>query len=173
MQTKYIMKTIQTTLTLLCIILLYSIGNAQGNCPGDKIKVYRGATGCGCTCQKECITPAELPVYLANGWNTTGCWNCCKAKNWVDAGLPETSPDTLDQAVPDAPAKDSRLVSEQGVMIRVMDMTGRYVATVADAFIDHETDALLLDESGLEPGIYICQLQSGGSNETKRISVSE
>lgn len=84
------MKTIKTILTVLSLCCLYSFVDAQG-CQGDNIKVFKGASGCGCHCMKECVTPAELPVYLANGWNTEGCWNCCKFKNWVDAEIPKTS----------------------------------------------------------------------------------
>lgn len=88
--------------------------------------------------------------------------------------MPKISPDDLHlHAEPGLIAEAFRLASNRDVKIRITDMIGRYVATISDAFAEDETYALLLDQSGLEPGMYICQVQSAGSSETKRISVAE
>jgi len=165
------MKTIKNILTVLSLFLLYSFADAQ-NCPGDNIKVYKGGNGCGCHCLKECVTPAELPVYLANGWNTSGCYNCCKFKNWVDAGIPKTSIDELyPNAEPGSLTISFTLASESNVKIQVTDMTGRYVATVADEYRKDEENELIWDESALSPGIYFLTLEAGDQSETKMFSV--
>ena len=166
------MKSIQTILIVFSLMLMASFANAQGNCPGGKIRVYKGASGCGCHCMKECVTPAELPVYLANGWNTSGCWNCCWFKNWVDADAPKTS---LDQVYPNAEPGSLTisftLATESDVKIQVTDITGRYVATVVDEFREDHVNELIWDESELTPGIYLLTLEAGSSRDTKILSV--
>jgi hypothetical protein len=166
------MKATKTILTLLSLFLVCSYADAQNNCPGDKIKVFKGGNGCGCHCQKECVTPADLPTYLADGWNTTGCWNCCKFKNWVDVSNPKT---TLDEINPNA-KNDSLTVSftlatVSKVKIQIMDMTSRNVATIANQFFEDQTNELSWDHSSLEPGMYLLLMESTGYSETKKIAV--
>jgi len=140
------MKTIKTFLTILSLVALYSSAISQGNCQGGNIKVYKGAIGCGCHCQKECVTPAELPNYLADGWNTVGCWNCCKFKNWVES-------------------------SKSDVKIQVMDMAGRYVATVTGVYNEEQDNELILDQRELEPGMYLFQMETCAFNEVIKVSM--
>lgn len=162
------MKNFKTILTILSICSVYSFADAQGNCPGGNVKVYRGASGCQCQCQKECVTPAELPAYLAEGWNTYGCWNCCKAKNYVDAGAPDNFPDKLDSL-----SIFSGLVSTHDVRFKVMDMTGRYLVTAAIGVVEDEHNEITLEQSGLEPGVYLLHLESTGSSEVKKVMVTD
>jgi hypothetical protein len=167
------MKTIKSILTVLSFFLLYSVTDAQ-NCQGDKIKVYKGANGCGCHCMKECVTPAELPVYLANGWNTEGCWNCCKFFHggWVDAGTTKTSLEALiPNAEPGTITVAYTLSKESEVKIHVTDMTGRCVATVSDEYKEDLDNEVIWDQSLLSPGIYYLTLEAGDHRETKMISV--
>ena len=168
------MKIIKTILTVLSFFLIYSSVDAQGNCHGDNIRVYKGASGCTCHCLKECVTPAELPIYLANGWNTEGCWNCCKFKNWVDAGTPKTSLDEVRPNVePGSLTVAFTLAKESDVKIQVTDMTGRCVATVADEYREDLDNELIWNESALSPGIYFLTLVAGVHHETKMISVTD
>lgn len=150
------MNNIKTILMIFSLVLMYSFISAQGNCQGGNIKVFKGASGCGCHCQKECVTAAELPTYLANGWNTNGCWNCCKLKNWVDA-----SDESTIQGV--VPAK------EEIVTIDVLDMTGRFVETVE--YVETEDHELIWDKTGLTPGMYILSVKSGSYSENQIVSV--
>ena len=166
------MKAIKTILTVLSLFLLYSFADAQGNCPGDNVKVYKGGNGCGCHCLKECVTPDELPVYLANGWNTEGCWNCCKFKNWVDAGIRKTSLDEVrPNAEPGSLTVAFTLESESDVSIQVTDKTGRCVATVTDEYREDLDNELIWDNSGLSPGLYFLHFNAGAVTETTMISI--
>jgi len=169
------MKTIKSLLTVLAIFVLYSFATAQ-NCQGDNIKVYKGATGCQCHCMKECITPAELPVYLANGWNTDGCWNCCKFYHggWVDAEIRKTSLDSIIPNVePGTITIAYTLAAEGDVKIQVSDMAGRCVATVANEHKEDLQNELIWDQSNVSPGIYYLTLEAGDHRETKMISIVE
>jgi len=165
------MKTFKIILTVLSLFLIYSFADAQ--CQGDKIKVYKGANGCSCHCMRECVTPAELPVYLANGWNTTGCFNCCDWKWFVDAGTPKTS---LDEVTPNAEPGSITvaftLAKETDVRIQVKDMSGRCVATIADEYREDLNNELIWDNRTLSPGIYYLTLEADGHQETKMISVT-
>jgi len=166
------MKTIKSILTLLSIFLLYAFADAQ--CSGDKIRVYKGANGCGCHCMKECVTPAELPTYLANGWNTNGCWNCCPFKNWVDGKNKKTSLDEITPNVePGSVTIAYTLAAEGDVKIKVTDMAGRCVATVADEYKEDLDNELIWDQSDINPGIYYLTLETGDHRETKMISITE
>ena len=165
------MKTIKTILTVLCLFFLYSFADAQ-NCPGNNIKVYKGGNGCGCHCDKECVTPAQLPEYLANGWNTNGCYNCCKFRNWVDAGTLKTS---LDAVTPNAETGSMlvafTLAEESDVLIQVTDINGRYVDTVVNEYFEDHNNTLSWDNNTLSSGIYFLNMTAGCFHETKMISV--
>ena len=166
------MKTLKIILTALAIFMIYGLAEAQ--CPGNKIKVYKGANGCGCHCMKECVTPAELPVYLANGWSTTPCWNCCAFKWWVDGGIKKTSIDEITPNVePGSVTIAYTLAAEGGVKIKVNDVTGRCVATVADEYKEDLDNELIWDQSELSPGIYYLTLEAGDHHETKMVSITE
>ena len=165
------MKTIQIILVVVPLLLLCAASNAQ-NCSGDKIRVYKGATGCGCHCQKECVTPAELPTYLENGWNTNGCWNCCKFKNWVDADTRKTSFDEILPQVEQGLLSISfTLAAGSNVTIEVMDMSGRHIATLVDDYFEDVENELILDNKGLSAGAYLVKLEAGDFSETKQIAV--
>ena len=168
------MKTIQTLLTVLCLCLLFTMTHAQGNCKGDEIKVYKGGSGCQCKCLKECVTPAELPIYLADGWNTEGCWNCCKFYHggWVNT----TSKTTIDQIVtnPDAHTQTITytLVAQGDVKLQVTDLTGRVIETIKDEYREDLDNELIWSDSDLEPGVYMLTLSAGGFSDSKKISVT-
>ena len=165
------MKTTKAIITALSLFLLYAFADAQ-NCPGDNIKVFKGGNGCGCHCLKECVTPADLPVYLANGWNTNGCFNCCKFKNWVDAGKPKTSLDEVTPNIePGSLTVAFTLASEGDVKIQVKDLTGRCVATVVNKYVENQNNELIWDNHDVSPGIYLLNMTAGNYNETKMISV--
>jgi hypothetical protein len=163
----------KTYLTLIAVFILYSFTNAQ-NCQGENIKVYSGATGCGCHCQEKCVTPAELPFYLANGWNTEGCWNCCKFFHggWVDNEPSGISLDTLYPAAePGSMTLAFTLASECKVKIEVVDLTGRSVTTVVERFIEDQENELTWDNSDIPSGMYFLTMTAGVYNETKLVSI--
>ena len=164
------MKSLLTTVSIFSLVLTCSFATAQ-NCPGENVKVFKGANGCGCHCMKECVTPAELPVYLANGWNTIGCWNCCKFKNWVDAGIPKTSLELVNNTEPGLLTVAFTLAAESDVKIQVNDLQGRCVATIVDEYREDQDNELIWDKSSLSPGTYLVTLEAGSFSDTKVLSV--
>jgi len=168
------MKTIQILLIVFSILLVNSTIHAQGGCKGNEIKVYKGGSGCQCKCLKECVTPAELPNYLAEGWNTEGCFNCCKFYHggWVNT----TSRTTIDQIVPNPDAHTQTitytLVAQGDVKLQVTDLTGRVIETIKDEFREDLENEFIWSDSGLEPGVYVLTLSAGGFSDSKKISVT-
>jgi hypothetical protein len=164
------MNNIKIIAALFCLMLISSLSIAQGNC----IKVYKGASGCGCHCMRECVTAAELPTYLADGWNTSGCWNCCKLKNWVESDKAKTSLDAVHPNNQEGSLTVTfTLASKSDVKIEVADMTGRCVATVVDEYREDVDNELIWDKSELSPGTYFFTLEAGEHRETKMITIAE
>ena len=153
------MKNVKTILIIFSLVMMYSFVSAQGGCQGGNIKVYKGASGCGCSCMKECVTPAELPTYLANGWNTNGCWKCCKFKNWVEAGNQIDPYEVHFHSEIASTTASFPQGSENDVQIQVLDMTGRYVDT--PRYLQTEDNEIMWDQSGLNTGMYILNVKSG------------
>ena len=58
-------------------------------------------------------------------------------------------------------------------MIQVKDMAGRYVTTITNGYREDPDNELIWDQRGLEPGMYLLQLQSEGYGQTKKVSVME
>ena len=165
------MKKIKIIITVLALSMIYQLTYAQ-NCSGDKVRVFKGGVGCGCHCKKKCVSPEELPIYLANGWNTWGCFTCCWVTNEEEKSKNETSvTEVYPNQVPGSVTIAFNLPQESEVTIKISDSTGRSVATVANEFFEDGSNELIWDQSGLEPGIYLLHLQSAGYSETKKISV--
>ncbi len=165
------MKKIKIIMTVLALSIMCQYTIAQ-NCQGDKVQVFKGGVGCGCHCKKKCVTPEELAIYLANGWNTGGCFSCCYVSNEEEKSKNKTSvTEVYPNPVPGSVTIAFNLPQESDVTIKVLDSTGRFIATVANEFFEDGSNELIWDQSGLEPGIYLLQMQSPGFSETKRISV--
>jgi len=167
------MKTLRIILPMAALFFLYVFADAQ-NCQGNKIMVYQGGTKCGCHCKKKCITPDQLQGYLDSGWNTAGCFNCC----WVS--------DDEKSVAPYAELHEDNSYSTQGaltvaftlpeksdVKIELSDITGRYVATVADEFFEDTENELIWDQDEVTPGLYLLTIQSGANHVTRMVSVTD
>ena len=164
------MKTI-IIMMVLALGMISQLTYAQ-NCQGDKIQVFKGGNGCGCHCKKKCVSPEELPLYIANGWNTWSCYPCCYVDNNEEKIESEISlTDIYPNVAPGSVTIAFTIPRENEATIKVSDSAGRYVATVASEYFEDESNELIWDQSGLTPGIYLLQLQSGGYNEKKKISI--
>ena len=142
------------------------------NCPGNKVQIYKGGVKCGCHCKKKCVSPEDLPLYLNEGWNQWGCFTCCWVSNDEEYDIHVTA---LTAVVPNE--KDGSLSvsftleKESEVTLQLIDITGRKVATVANAIFSDTDNELIWDENELNPGIYYLTMHAGDYNETKMVSV--
>lgn len=57
------------------------------------------------------------------------------------------------------------------ISVKIFDMTGRLVKTLADKSFEQGVHELQWDAAGVNAGIYIVQLITGSYRETKKISV--
>ena len=55
--------------------------------------------------------------------------------------------------------------------VRLFDLAGRLVATLADGTLEAGAQGLRLDARRLEPGVYLCRLQAAGQIRTRRIVI--
>ena len=58
------------------------------------------------------------------------------------------------------------------VTVRLFDLAGRRVATLADGTLEAGAHELRLDTRRLEPGVYLCRLQAAGQTRAVRIVVA-
>ena len=156
---------------VLTLSVIYQFAAAQ--CSGSKVRIVKGSYRCGCHCQKKCVSPGDLPTYLANGWyQGDACFgSCC----WIRAGEDASIETSLTEIYPN-PASGSVTIaftlSQPGeVTLEVFDMTGRYVTTIARNIFDEASNVVTWDASRINSGIYFIKMKAGSYSAMKRISV--
>ena len=172
------MKKIKTILMIFSLIVMYQFGNAQ-NCQGNKVKVSKGFKGgCGCTCQSKCVLQSEVQTYIDNGWYIGDCIVakkfCCggwfRNSNAVDnteTMLTDIHPDPFSKAF----TISFNLSKQSKVSLQVFDMTGRYIATVANKTFEKNSNEITWNAGKINTGIYFLKMTAGEFNETRKISV--
>ena len=168
------MKKIKLMIMVLSLSVMYQFASAQTNCSSGHVLMSKGPrTGCGCQCQKKCVLYSDTLSYKNAGWRFGKCWgSCC----WIRTSNEEaTSETTLDEIYPN-PVSGSVTISftlaeQSQVTIQVLDITGRYVATVTNDIFEDESSEVNWDASGLNTGIYFLQLKAGSYSVTKKINV--
>ena len=175
------MKKIKLMFTILSLSVMYQFASAQTICGSGYVRMHKGpkAKGCGCQCQKICVAFQDTLAYKNTGWaiGPKCLWgSCCWVRTENDVSNEDAvAQSTLDEIYPN-PVSGSVTISftlaEQGqVIIQVLDITGRYVATLANAVFEDESSEVNWDASALNPGIYFLNMQSGNYSITKKISV--
>ena len=172
------MKKIKLMFTILSLSVMYQFASAQSNCSSGRVLMSKGPrTACGCQCQKKCVLFSDTLSYKNAGWRYGKCWgSCCCIRMSNPMSNEETVTETtLDEIYPN-PVSGSVTISftlaeQSQVIIQVLDVTGRYVATVANAVFEDESNEVSWDASVLNSGIYFLNMQSGNYSITKKISV--
>lgn len=162
---------------VLSLSVMYQFAMAQGNCPGNKVRLAKGFKGCGCNnCQKICVDPADVQTYLANGWGYSACSKFCCGGNWVRLDGEGSSTETSLTDIYPNPASGivniAFILSEPGeVTLEVFDLTGRYVSTIAHDVFEEDGNEVTWDASTIHQGIYFIKMKAGSYSAIKRISV--
>ena len=55
------------------------------------------------------------------------------------------------------------------VSLKILDLRGREVVTVLDNVHQHEEQQVMINGSGLKPGVYFCTLKTNDEIQTKKI----
>ncbi len=167
------MKTTKIIMMVLALSVVYQFAEAQNTCQGNKVKMSKGfGGGCGCHCQKKCVSPGDVQTYLNNGWNYGDCWgNCC----WIRAGEDASIETSLTEIYPNPASGNVNIaftLSQPGeVILEVFDMTGRNVTTIARTVFEEAGNQVTWDVSEVNPGIYFLKMKAGSYSAIKRISV--
>ena len=172
------MKPIKILLIVLSLNLISHFASAQ-NCHGGKVLMsmgFRGACGCN-SCQRLCVSPNDVQTYLDLGWRLGECPSlgrfCC---NWVRGNKTPENIQTMLASIQPNPASKSFTISfdlqKQGsVNLRVFDITGRYVATVANKTFEKAHNEIYWDASQLNTGVYYLKMTAGDYSANRKISV--
>jgi hypothetical protein len=166
------MKQIKMIVAVLLLSLTHQFASAQ-NCKGDKVLMSKGGSGCGCHCQKKCVSPADVQNYLDIGWHYGDCWgNCC----WIRVNKNSPAAETALKEIYRNPASGSLTIAftlaQQGeVSLEVFDAKGKYVNTITHNIFTQENNQVTWDASAVNQGVYLLKMKAGSYSETKRISV--
>ena len=169
------MKTIKIIVAVLSLSVMYQFASAQGNCPGNKVKIARGTKGHGCTCKQKCVEAAEVPAYQALGWYLGECVKFCLI-GFRSHDEMNSSTETLLTEIYPNPAAGSvnitfNLFQTSEVTLEVFDMTGRFVTTIEHNLFEEGGNEVTWDASVLNQGIYLLKMTAGDYSAIKRISV--
>ncbi len=144
-------------ITILIFSVMPTLVNAQkkcpdGNCPKGQVCVNGVCTKSGggtiCNCF---IRPIPFECGQICGWKTT-------LTNIYYSGSQSTTISfSLEQA--------------EKLSVKIFDMTGRLVTTLADKMFEQGEHKLQWDAAGVIAGIYIVQFNTSAYSETKKISV--
>lgn len=173
------MKLTKILLLVLSLNVMYQFASAQ-NCPGNKVlmsKGYKGACGCN-NCQKKCVLPGEVQSYINMGWYIGECINvgrlCCGG--WVRNSKTAENIETMLTNIYSDPASRNFTISFNlqkpgNVNLRVFDMSGRYIATVANKTFEKDHNDIYWDAGKLNTGLYYLKMSAGEYSVNRKISV--
>jgi hypothetical protein len=166
------MKAIKIMIAVLSISVVSQMTYAQ-NCKGNTVLMSKGAQGCGCHCQKKCVSPADVQTYLNNGWHYGDCFgSCC----WVRLNSDSPASETALKEIYRNPASGSLTISftlaHQGeVSLEVFNAKGRYVNTITHNIFTQENNQVTWDASAVNQGVYLLKMKAGSYRATKKIFV--
>lgn len=159
------MKTIITKKLLIFILLLsgmfsFSVANAQGYC--------------------DCIPSHPVGWCYLDSHGHTKCFkfhpNCCNGfrigENESGMGI-EASLQVYPNPVSISTTISFSLEKSQNVSIRIFDMNGRLVATLADASLEEGEYEIVWNAADVNAGIYFLQAQSQENSVTIKLAVTK
>jgi hypothetical protein len=170
------MKTIKIIVAILTLSVTYHFAAAQGNCPGNKVRISSGTKGRGCTCKSKCVDQSEVATYQATGWWYVGaCVHFCAIGFRSEGEMHSVLETFLTEIYPN-PASGSVTIeftlSQQGeVTLEIFDVTGRFVTTIERNLFEEGDNEVNWDASVLNQGIYLLKMTAGDYSAIKRISV--
>lgn len=158
---------------ILSLSVMYQFAAAQTSCPTGKVRMSKGNKYCGCHCQKKCVLLKDTLTYLNAGWHYGNCWgSCCWVRTINEQPVIETMLNEIYPNPATGPVTISFTLAQEGqVIIEALDITGRYVATIANDNFDDGGSEVTWDASELNPGIYFLTMKTGSYSATKRITV--
>lgn len=138
------------------------------NCPSGKVAIKRVVNS---ACQEEkCVSSGLATRYLNQGW----IYGCCGVARLGKNQLPDKTSLT---AIYPNPVSSSAIISfslaqSQTVSLKIFDVNGRLISTLADRNFEAGENKLLCNTEQVEAGVYILRMfasQAGREAETESL----
>jgi hypothetical protein len=169
--------TIKIIVMVLSLSVIYQFAEAQ--CSG-KVQMSKGFRGCGCHCQKKCVSPADTMTYSHNGWYYGDCsaGACCWIRPEGELPSSEAPTETSLTAIFPNPSHGAATITftlsqSEKVSLKIFDMNGRLVATAADENFDAGENELIWNSDKVNAGVYFLQFQSEENIQTQKLIVTK
>ena len=171
----YFTKMLCAFILLLNGIFSSTVVNAQ-TCAANKVWACRN-DACGIQ-ECKCVLTSQLSTWLATVPKCSWKWhpNCCGG--WrIGNYEPGTGIENSWAAFPN-PFSTSTTISfsveqSQNISIRVFDMNGRLVTTIADASFEEGSHEIAWNAEDVNAGIYFLQFQSEEIQERMKLVVAK
>lgn len=155
---------------IICMVFSSSFLHAQ-QCKGpNKVLVCQcsRASDFYCVYVCKCIHVNQLKEHLRNGWTLSTPSDAAKSKT--------TPSDLFSISVMNSTAINVALAEPQTVSLKIYDVTGRLIKTLADTRMpegEHQITWNKSDEAGnrVSAGIYILRSDAGTFSDTKKFTV--
>jgi hypothetical protein len=162
------MTTIKTIMLVISLVVIGQVVNGQ--CGTHKVRICKLKSGCWdfCLPDEKCVTQNLLDKYLRMGWFV------CSYSRIGDSTSP--SDNTTSLMVFPNPVSNTATISytlehSANVVLKVFDLTGRLVTTLADAAFDEGDHEITWDASEVKSGIYLLRMEAGEEMLTEKLSV--
>jgi hypothetical protein len=175
------MKNLLQTMRLVAMLCVFTqLVNAQ--CTGDKVLMSKGVNDCCGSkhrCQSKCIDSSQVQSHLNHGWYYGNCQinlSCCCCEK-LDANEFTTISYDYDLSISPNPVSNSTTISfylpeSQKVTIKIFDVNGRLMETVADKYFDEEENEIVWNATDMKAGIYFLTMQTNDFIKSEKLIVT-
>jgi len=164
MKTKNLLQT-SILFIALCVMNQFALAQCQSN------KVLISNTN-NC-CQTKCINPNQVSHYLSHGWVLGPPWCCIgpRIANQInyETALSGIAPNPVSQSTTIA----FTLSQSENVSLKIFDVNGRLVATLADKTFEEGDNELVWSAEEVSAGVYFLQFQSAENLQTEKLIVTK
>ncbi len=169
------MNEIKIMVVVLSLSLMYQFAAAQTSCKGNKVFMSKGSRGCGCRCEKKCVSPADVQSYLNNGWRYGDCFgSCCWVRLIGNSSSPETSlTEIYSNSASDSTTISFSLSQTRKVSLKIFDVNDRLVSTIADKIFEEGKNELMWSTENVDKGTYFLRFQSEENKENVKLVVTK
>jgi hypothetical protein len=137
------------------------------SCTQNKVAIKRMSNA---ICEEEkCVSTGAATHYINQGW-IYGC--CAVARLDVNQQAGETL-NVYPNPVSSSAVISFSLDREQKVSLRIFDVNGRIVLTLADRIFEAGENKVLCNTEQVEAGIYFLQMKTEAGIESMKLSVTK
>jgi len=177
MKTKIILQTI---ILVFSLTMINQISNAQ-TCPVGNVWAcrYKG----NCTLECNCIDSIHFVNWTLHGHNCGGnfcncnsksCWTCgLRLENSGNVEFEDTDFTIYPNPLSNSTTIFFSLEQQEKVSLKIFDIKGRLVITLADKVFDEGDNELVWKADEVNPGIYFLQILTEENLQTEKLIVTK